>query len=48
MYRTNFPKFMHISGDVMDSLELSKDFTRKIDVTTIAEGGAGIETMFLH
>lgn len=44
LYRSKGALVMHISGDVMDSLELSKDFTRKIDVTTIAEGGAGIET----
>ena len=33
-----------VNGDVMDALELSKDFTRKIDVATISEGGVGIET----
>lgn len=44
LYRSMGALVLHINGDVMDALELSKDFTRKIDVTTISEGGVGIET----
>lgn len=35
---------MYVSSDIMDKLEVSKEFTRKIEMTQIAEGGLGIET----
>ena len=34
----------HVSSTIMDLLEQSTDFTRKIEMTQIAEGGVGIET----
>lgn len=42
-YRAN-GLIMYIDSALMDLLEMSKDFTRKIEVTQIAEGGAGLET----
>ena len=44
LYRAKGAVVVHVNGEVMDALELSKDFTRKIDVVTINEGGVGIET----
>lgn len=35
---------MYVRSKIMDLLEQSTAFTRSIEVTTIAEGGAGIET----
>ena len=35
---------MYVASFIMDLLERSKDFTRNIDITQIAEGGAGIES----
>ena len=35
---------MYVTSDIMDKLEQSTDFTRKIELTQIAEGGIGIET----
>lgn len=35
---------MYVSSHIMDLLEVSKEFTRKIEMTQIAEGGLGIET----
>lgn len=35
---------MYVSSHIMDLLEVSKEFTRKIEMTQIAEGGMGIET----
>ncbi len=35
---------MYVSSHIMDLLEMSKEFTRKIEMTQIAEGGMGIET----
>ena len=43
-YRTSKSLIMYVNSDIMDLLEAAKDFTRKIEVTQIAEGGAGIET----
>lgn len=34
----------YVSSTIMDLLEQSTDFTRKIEMTQIAEGGVGIET----
>ena len=34
----------YVSSNIMDLLEQSTDFTRKIEMTQIAEGGIGIET----
>lgn len=43
-YRAKGALIMYVVSDIMDLLEQSTDFTRKIEVTTIADGGAGIET----
>ena len=43
-YKANGSLIMYVSSDIMDKLEVSKEFTRKIEMTQIAEGGLGIET----
>ena len=35
---------MYVTTAIMDALEQSTEFTRKIELTQIAEGGIGIET----
>lgn len=43
-YRQRGSLILYICSDIMDLLEQSSDFTRKIELTTIADGGIGIET----
>lgn len=43
-YKANGSLIMYVSSAIMDNLELDKTFTRKIEMTQIAEGGMGIET----
>lgn len=43
-YRQRGTLLCYVSSDIMDLLERSKDFTRQINVTQIADGGTGIET----
>ena len=43
-YRTNGSLIMYVTSEIMDNLEQSTAFTRKIELTQIAEGGLGIET----
>lgn len=43
-YRAKGALIMYVVSDIMDLLEQATDFTRKIEVTTIADGGSGIET----
>lgn len=43
-YRQRGSLIGYVSSHVMDCLERSKDFTRNIEMTTIADGGIGIET----
>ena len=43
-YRQRGSLIMYVRSEIMDLLELSTDFVRKIEVTQIAEGGTGIET----
>ena len=43
-YKANGSLIMYVSSQIMDNLENSKEFTRKIEMTQIAEGGIGIET----
>lgn len=43
-YKANGSLIVYVNSAIMDALEQSTDFTRKIEVTQIAEGGAGIET----
>lgn len=43
-YRADGSLIMFVSSTIMDLLEQSSDFTRKIELTQIAEGGIGIET----
>ena len=43
-YKTNGSLVMYVTSAIMDALEQSTEFTRKIEVTQIAEGGLGIET----
>ena len=43
-YKANGSLIMYVRGELMDLLEQSKDFTRKIEMTQIAEGGVGLET----
>lgn len=43
-YKANGSLIMYVTSDIMDALEQSTEFTRKIEMTQIAEGGLGIET----
>lgn len=43
-YKANGSLMMFVTSAIMDNLENSKEFTRKIEMTQIAEGGLGIET----
>ena len=43
-YKATGSLIMYVSSQIMDNLENSKEFTRKIEMTQIAEGGIGIET----
>ena len=43
-YRANGTLIMYVTSQIMDNLESSKEFTKKIEMTQIAEGGLGIET----
>lgn len=43
-YKARGSLIMYIRSEIMDNLENSKEFTRKIEMTQIAEGGLGIET----
>lgn len=43
-YKANGTLMVFVRSHIMDNLEASKEFTRKIEMTQIAEGGLGIET----
>lgn len=43
-YKANGSLIMYVASELMDLLEQSTEFTRKIEMTQIAEGGIGIET----
>ena len=43
-YRARGSLVMYVSSAIMDALEQSTEFTRKIELTQIAEGGMGIES----
>lgn len=43
-YKANGSLVMYVSSAIVDALEQSTEFTRKIELTQIAEGGIGIET----
>ncbi|MEE1218600.1 MAG: phage capsid protein [Ruminococcus sp.] len=43
-YRAKGSLIMYVTSHIMDLLEQSTSFTRKIELTQIAEGGQGIET----
>lgn len=43
-YKANGSLMMFVTSAIMDNLENSKEFTRKIEMTQIAEGGVGLET----
>lgn len=43
-YKANGSLIMYVRSELMDMLEQAKDFTRKIEMTQIAEGGVGLET----
>jgi len=43
-YKARGSLIMYVSSEIMDALEQSSEFTRKIEMTQIAEGGIGIET----
>ena len=43
-YKANGSLIMYVTSKIMDALEQSTEFTRKIEMTQIAEGGMGIET----
>ena len=43
-YKANGSLIMYVTSAIMDNLEQSTEFTRKIEMTQIAEGGLGIET----
>lgn len=43
-YKAQGSLIMYVRSEIMDALEQSTEFTRKIEMTQIAEGGMGIET----
>ena len=43
-YKAKGALIMYVTSEIMDLLEQSTAFTRKIEMTQIAEGGVGIET----
>lgn len=43
-YKGSGSLIMYVNSTIMDLLELSTAFTRKIEMTQIAEGGIGLET----
>ena len=43
-YKANGSLIMYVTSQIMDALEQSTEFTRKIEMSQIAEGGMGIET----
>lgn len=43
-YKATGALMMYVTSAIMDNLEASKEFTRKIEMTQLAEGGFGIET----
>ena len=43
-YKATGSLIMYVTSQIMDALEQSTEFTRKIEMTQIAEGGMGIET----
>lgn len=43
-YKAAGTLMMYVTSAIMDNLEASKEFTRKIEMTQLAEGGLGIET----
>lgn len=43
-YKAQGALIMYVDSFIMDLLELSTEFTRKIEMTQIAEGGMGLET----
>ena len=43
-YKANGTLMMYVSSAIVDALEQSTEFTRKIEMTQVAEGGMGIET----
>ena len=43
-YKANGSLIMYVTSAIMDALEQATEFTRKIEMTQIAEGGMGIET----
>lgn len=43
-YKANGSLLTYVASPIMDALEQSTEFTRKIELTQIAEGGIGIET----
>ena len=43
-YKANGSLIMYVTSQIMDALEQSTEFTRKIEMTQIAEDGLGIET----
>ena len=43
-YQANGSLIMYVTSQIMDALEQSTEFTRKIEMTQIAEDGLGIET----
>lgn len=43
-YKAQGALIMYIRSEIMDLLERSKEFTRKIEMTQISDGGIGIET----
>lgn len=44
VYKQRGSLIMYIRSDIMDLLEQSTSFTRKIEMTQIADGGVGLET----
>lgn len=43
-YKATGALMMFVTSAIMDNLEMSEEFTRKIEMTQLAEGGLGIET----
>lgn len=44
VYKQRGSLIMYVRSDIMDLLERCKEFTRKIEMTQVADGGMGLET----
>lgn len=48
LYKQTSGLVMYVKSDIMDLLERSKELTKKVEITQIADGGLGIQTRVTH